>query len=57
MSLTENSNQFFYPGVQQNLKFEIWPLHFFEIGRKEKESKEKRIGHVWIQTTVCQAFV
>ena len=29
MSLTENSDQVFLPGgVQQNSKFEIWPLHY-----------------------------
>ena len=31
MSLTENGDQVFLPGgggVQQNSKFEIWPLHY-----------------------------
>ena len=29
MSLTENSNQVFLPGVQQNLTFGIWPLYHY----------------------------
>ena len=35
MFLTENSNQFFFSswGVQQNLKFEIWPQVHKKIGQ------------------------